>query len=338
MPHTSHKKKNKKRHVTVDEDGWTKVITTTTSTGPRIPNISQPLPTASASQQLAFSWNIDGKHVSFDMTLPAAVAAPSDMTVDHLDKRFRAVEARWLDSESWAGLDEVLRQTTTKDQQTLLHISRCILIGSGSCSTAPSGRQEVTFYQVAAFKAAVDLIRRLQKAPPVVYAQEPLYNDLDAQFLHTLGISVVQHPRGFDAVDDGAVFMFSPCPERFVELQIMQHRPTLWLHRPLLNDRWPSLDSSPNLDWMLHGRNNHSTAISNSDSTRVSAGQDHQGNHRSSCESHLRAEYLVNRALFEHSRRRYKVWKLPSLPAHNLPFEGAALLRYDDNGESCDDP
>lgn len=341
MPHTSHKKKknssnntHKKKHVTVDEDGWTRVVTTTTSAGTRIPNITHPRLTPS-QQQLAFSWKFGGKHVAFDMSLPTAVAAPPDMTVDKMDQRYRAVEARWLESESWAGLEDTLRQTATRNPQDF-HISKCILVGSGSCSTAPSGREEVTYYQVAAFKAAVDLLQQLQGTRPVAYAQEPLYNGLDAEYLHTLGISVVDHPRGFEALGDG-VFVFSPCAERYVELQIMHHRPRLWLHRPLSDDRWPPLDLDgtttpasphPSLDWMLHGRNTLGVA------DPVQGGQEHGGDRdRDTWEPRLRAEYLINRALFEDSRRRYKASKLPSLPAHNYPFEGVALLRYD---ESCD--
>lgn len=346
MPHTSHKKKkntnnntHKKRHVSVDEDGWTRVVTTTTSTGTRIPNIAQPRPTPS-QQQLAFSWKFGDKHVAFDMSLPTAVAAPSDMTADKMDKRYRAVEARWLESESWAGLEDALRQTATRNPQDF-HISKCILVGSGSCSTAPSGREEVTYYQVAAFKAAKDLIQQLQGTRPVVYAQEPLYNGLDAEYLETLGISVVDHPGGFEAVGDGdgaaGVFVFSPCAERYVELQIMHHRPSLWLHRPLADDRWPPLDvdgtttpASPlaSLDWMLHGRSTHGIA------DPLQGEQDRHGRDRDTWEPRLRAEYLINRALFEDSRRRYEALKLPSLPAHNYPFEGVALLRYD---EACDD-
>ncbi len=60
------------------------------------------------------------------------------------------------------------------------------------------------------------------------YAQEPCYNDLDVEFLKTLGITTVVDPKGFDLVRD-STFAYTPMCEPPVELATMLRNPAMLL-------------------------------------------------------------------------------------------------------------
>lgn len=51
------------------------------------------------------------------------------------------------------------------------------------------------------------------------YAQDPVFNTLDAALLHSLGITVVEHPCAFERVSAGS-FLFCPGVER-VHLDVL---------------------------------------------------------------------------------------------------------------------
>jgi hypothetical protein len=56
-----------------------------------------------------------------------------------------------------------------------------------------------------------------------IYAQDPVFNDLDKQLLQSLGIKVVEHPAAFDLVND-RTFLFCPGAERSHLKQLLRPR------------------------------------------------------------------------------------------------------------------
>lgn len=320
MPHTSKKKKiapNKRRHF-VDEDGWTRVSTTSdarVAAAHSLPNV----PMSEVTRSQTFSWGIDGKSVTINSRLHAPPRPNSGVSLEIMMARYRFLESKWLESASYAALKTML----SKDRvdQGKGPVSKCVILGSGSFSATTLGREDVSFYQIAAFKSAVDLISQAQGVLPSSYAQEPYYTELDIEFLATLGITAVEHPRGFDLVDD-ACFAYSPCAERWVELQIMYSQPRLWLN-VRLQDRWPLRDdgTAPKgqpIKWMLNFR------VPDPETPDWNAlyGTDLEPEDG---EKRLQEEYLINHHLYESFKRSHQSLLLPDLDASNYPFNDCAI-------------
>ena len=53
-----------------------------------------------------------------------------------------------------------------------------------------------------------------------LYAQEPRFTSLDKDFLHTLGVAVLEAPQAEELVDE-STFIFIPCLEWLLELPFM---------------------------------------------------------------------------------------------------------------------
>lgn len=327
MPHTSRKKKiaqNKRRQV-VEEDGWTRVTTPSALAAPAFP-INNDL--GQDQQKLHFEWSIDGSFVIINSWQPSPHKIHPGASLEKMLAKYRVLEAKWLESASYAALKTALSKDRVVQGQGL--VQKCVIFGSGSFSAAILGREDVSFYQLAAFKSTVDLIEQVQGHRPVSYAQEPYYTELDVELLATLGISTVSHPRGFELIDENA-FAYSPCAERWVELQLMHNRPALWLHARL-QDRWPlNKDGTPSMlqlnNWMLNGR------VQDPQSPDWSAlyGLDLEANDG---ERRLQEEYITNHQLYEAFKQSHQSFALPDLDANNFPFQSCALHWPVDDGES----
>ncbi|KAK5046286.1 hypothetical protein LTR84_008429 [Exophiala bonariae] len=319
MPHTSKKKRatpNKRRHL-IDEDGWTRVTTTSDarSTAPFPPK----LPMTEHSRIQNFKWGIDGKFVTIKSRLHAPPHPNQGVSVEKMIARYRSLESKWLESTSYAALKTTLSKEWVG--QGIGAVSKCVMFGSGSFSATALGREDVSFYQLAAFQSAVELIGQVQGHVPSSYAQEPFYVESDIEFLATLGITTVEHPQGFDLVD-GTCFAYSPCAERWVELQIMYNQPRLWLN-VRLQDRWPLRDDGTapkghSINWMLNFRvpdpeNPDWHAVYDED---LGPGDG---------EKRLQEEYLINHHLYGSFRRSHQSLLLPDLDASNYPFSDCAI-------------
>jgi hypothetical protein len=229
MPHTSHKRKGlpRKRQEVQDDEGWTRI--TSSNTAPRA-SASNANTTGS---EIVFTWCFNGKQVT-----KASGAALRPMkplrgtTVQSMQEQYDKISTKWLESEMHHSLQDILtRRVLTEDNK----ITNCVIFGSGSlCGDAIHwlDRHESAYYQIAAFKSAVDTIEQVQGYRPQSYAQEPYYNDLDADLLAALGITAVTHPEGFKLLDSNS-FAYSPAAELEVEYQIMSLDPRIWLHRSL---------------------------------------------------------------------------------------------------------
>lgn len=318
MPHTSRKKKtatNNKRKQFVDEDGWTRV--TTSGAGHAL--FPHHVLVEDAKKQ-HFRWGIDGKFVTIASRLSEPPPTHPGVSLEKMRARYRNVEAKWLESASYAALKKALDADRIGQGAKGL-VSKCVIFGSGSFSATLLGREDVSFYQIAVFKSVVDLIDQVQGHRPISYAQEPYYTELDVEFLATLGISAVEHPQGFDYVD-GASFAYSPCAERWVELQIMYKQPRLWLNARL-QDRWPlSDDGTPPkgqpLNWMLNFR---VPDVEAPDWSAVYGPELQPGDG----EKRLQEEYIINHHLYESFKRAYQSLFLPDLDASNYPFNDCAI-------------
>ncbi|EXJ91058.1 hypothetical protein A1O1_04165 [Capronia coronata CBS 617.96] len=229
MPHTSRKKKpvHKKRKEFVDEEGWTRITSTTSVIG--VPRKS----TAVDSQTGGFHGRLEVPNV-----LKPAGVTPRPMkpvkgtTVDTMRAQYNRIEANWLESDLCRSLKEILRRYLGGGRR---EISNCVVFGSGSfCGDEIHwvDRHESAYYQIAAFRTVADTIEQIQGHWPPCYAQEPFYNELDAAFLANMHITRVDHPQGFNLLDE-ASFVYSPAAEPEVELRILSHDPEIWLHRSL---------------------------------------------------------------------------------------------------------
>lgn len=327
MPHTSRKKKvaqNKRRQV-VDEDGWTRVTTSGASSTPAFLANND---LARGQQNFHFKWGIDGRFVNIDSRLPVPQKIHSGVSLEKMQARYRNLEARWLESGSYAALQTALSKDRVAQGEG--SVSKCVIFGSGSFSAAILGREDVSFYQIAAFKSVIDLIEQVQGHRPGCYAQEPYYTELDVEFLAALGISVVEHPQGFDFVDNTS-FAYSPCAERWVELQIMYNKPRLWLHAGL-QDRWPlNEDGTPSMvqtpNWMLSGR---VLDPENPDWNAIYGPDLEPGDG----ERQLQEEYIINHQLCEAFKQSHQSLLLPDLDANNYPFQSCAIHWPVDDDES----
>jgi hypothetical protein len=67
-----------------------------------------------------------------------------------------------------------------------------------------------------------------------VLTQDPIFNDLDKELLHFLGITVVEHPTAFDLVDE-QTFLFCPGAEILHLTKLLPANPALLLGGPLEN-------------------------------------------------------------------------------------------------------
>jgi hypothetical protein len=146
------------------------------------------------------------------------------------------IEIRWQASDLCKTLIHVLEEKILTRITGKAHtISTCVMLGSGSfCGDAVHwiDRHDSAYFQLAAFRTVVHTVGKLQDRVVRVYAQEPSFNELDAELLHALNVTKVDHPRGFELLDEDSI-AYSPAAEREVEAGILARRPRVWLHRSL---------------------------------------------------------------------------------------------------------
>ncbi|OCT50328.1 hypothetical protein CLCR_07452 [Cladophialophora carrionii] len=236
MPHTSHRKKKhvqNKRTEILDDDGWTRISSSTSSTSTGKHPATTSTPTGDESPSAA------GHHIpSASGSLPARDPMPAlpGSSLPSMLSRFHGIESRWQATDLCQTLVHVLEEEIlTRDSAPMAPVSTCVLLGSGSfCGDAAHwiDRHDSAYFQLAAFRTVVHTVERVSGQRVRTYAQEPNYNDMDAELLESLDITRVDHPRGFELLDEHAV-AYSPAAEREVEAGIMARKPRVWLHRSL---------------------------------------------------------------------------------------------------------
>jgi hypothetical protein len=153
MPHTSHRKKQQrsKRTEILDENGWTRVSTVNPTRRT----------TRSSLTRNAIERRADSHSVDYSISKPYDGA-----TVEKVEQQYRNVEKKWLTSSSWVKLEDVLRNKI--DSKVLQGIDVCTVLGTGSYCGHVDGwieRFDVSLYQLAAFKAMVDIIGERVRVP-----------------------------------------------------------------------------------------------------------------------------------------------------------------------------
>ena len=209
MPHTSHKKRSplQKRTETVDEDGWTRIV--------------------SHHDPQKY-----GKRAS-DQTRIDPHRIADGMTAEKLSERYNLIEKKWHTSESCKRLTKALHEAV---QASSIAVKSCICFGTGSMSGLRHDwiqRHDVALYQIAAFKTAVDTIETAQSRRPIAYAQEPAYNVLDEKFLASLQIVKVDSPSGWDLIDSSSSFCYCPGAEQYVSIMVIKKDPGFYMAGPL---------------------------------------------------------------------------------------------------------
>ncbi|KAI4175922.1 MAG: hypothetical protein LQ348_006083 [Seirophora lacunosa] len=152
------------------------------------------------------------KHVcsSPKKLLPSLV--PTGQTLLDLRNTHSHYRSQWLTSHCHRALEDLLRN----DLPPSLPIDRCLVLGLGSLSNGRrSSWWELVFLET--------LLQNLfppsphqretpeQGKPqgPALYAQDPVFNDLDNAFLEHLGYTVVSDPRAFDLIT-ASTMLFAP--------------------------------------------------------------------------------------------------------------------------------
>ena len=158
MPHSKRKKKENhrpKRIEITDDEGWTHV----TSTTPARPH-------RDLKANPGFNWNDDA--VGWKRMVEEA---PPNVTLEKLLGQYKRCEKRFRESSCWKRFEKDLQQRLS-DRST---VDNCVCFGLGSPS-APSyqlDRRDVSLYQLAAFKAITELLR---KVASILYAAQAPYH------------------------------------------------------------------------------------------------------------------------------------------------------------------
>ncbi|OJJ83032.1 SRR1 family protein [Aspergillus glaucus CBS 516.65] len=237
MPHTTRPKKNQKpsqnkRTTITDDSGWSHV-TTTTRARRTYRNTGQEKATETEKEQLK----------------PAE--APSNLTLDDLRQQFNRHYERWTGSESWGVVRGVISSLTSTSTSTstsadtdtdtdidsanagtvTAQIDNITCIGLGSPSGFLRGgwvdRRQVSLVQLAALVSTKELFHNVR-----VYTQDPVFNTLDKALFGSLGLTVLEHPAGFEKISEQS-FLFCPGAEKGHLEEILEKKPRALFGGPL---------------------------------------------------------------------------------------------------------
>ncbi|KAI1943534.1 hypothetical protein LOZ66_000117 [Ophidiomyces ophidiicola] len=226
-----------RRVKVLDNDGWTHITSTrATATQPRAPKPN-------------------------DQLTPAEI--PDGLTFDKLKEKYEWHKQRWLESQSWASVKEVLELNVSRMAG---NIENCICIGLGSPSGLSRGgwvdRRSISMFQLVALESILGLFctftnvqfspfllenqgkknadgylpsvmacttyvaRENIKISGGVYAQDPIFNDMDKKLLKFIGLTVVEDPKAFSMVKTGT-FLYAPGAERIHLVELLSQNPVI---------------------------------------------------------------------------------------------------------------
>lgn len=252
MPHTSHPRphpptgsKTKAKHgrtLISSPDGWTHVVSSTSSSVFASSNASSRSTSfAKTSYSTLKSTSLSASN-SCPPTTTQAEAPPHLTDESALGTHKRYVE-RLRRSSFWRAVEQQVRTTTkepgtttTATDQTASSkqgtqrtpiIRTALLFGLGSPTGLAHGglvdRRRTAGWQLAWFACVVSLIEEIQgESIGCKLAQEPLYNVHDARLHESLGIRVVESPSGFESLGEEGTLVFAPGAEREVLRRILQ--------------------------------------------------------------------------------------------------------------------
>ena len=157
MPHTSHKKKSvrTKRQEVIGDDGWTRV---TSKSSPAMAGALPPSDKTRDDETYTVEMS-GGETTTFHYA--CVQEAPKGMTESAILDKYTEIEKRWKASGSWKSVENTLQKRVISSNT---RVDACVLFGSGTFTGLGQGwinRNHVAMYQLAAFKAVVDLIGEL---------------------------------------------------------------------------------------------------------------------------------------------------------------------------------
>ncbi|KAK5942131.1 hypothetical protein PMZ80_006085 [Knufia obscura] len=294
MPHTSRRKKNAptKRLEVTGDDGWTRVTTT---------NLQRRGPKAIGSSA--------GLIPLHEKTTPEKGA-----TVEKISREYEKIQEQWTASESCTALVSLVQGKVLPEN---VEIDRCLIFGSGSFCGLRQGwisRKHSAMCQLAVVKSIQKTIEEKSGRSITVYAQDPAYNDVDVEFLKSLGVDVAETPSGFDLVTEKSL-VYTPGAEYHVEIGVLRRKPAVLL--------------SSKLNWLW--RNEKGLACTNRVSVQRNEGEMGVEQSTAPADSHRHEDELLQRDLeadcqmLEDFLRNKQETKLPTLDVKDNPFNDQHL-------------
>ncbi|EAS31264.3 uncharacterized protein CIMG_06743 [Coccidioides immitis RS] len=192
-----------RRRKVVDNDGWTHITSTKKSSSRHRP----PQP----KDQLA----------------PAEI--PDGLTFEKLKDKYDWHKQQWMESHSWTVLKGLLEQEIARVSGK---IRNCVCFGLGSPSGFSRGgwvdRRSISMFQLAALELTVELLSQAKIInPDNLYAQDPVFNDMDKKLLKYAGFNVVQDPDAFALVAK-ETFLYAPGAEKSHLIDLLLRDPGLF--------------------------------------------------------------------------------------------------------------
>ena len=133
------------------------------------------------------------------------------MTIQKLQEQLHESTQKWENSEPGRISAAVVRDILQKNAN--LKITSCVALGLGSFSgdlERPWGSlADAPMSQLVAFASLIKIFQEHFQSSPKVYFQDPEYNDLDREFLTSLGYTVIDTPASNDVLTEES-FLFAP--------------------------------------------------------------------------------------------------------------------------------
>ena len=161
------------------------------------------------------------------------------VSVEDLEQGFGKARQKWLTSTEHEQLPRLLERTI--GPSICRKISRSIVFGVGSFSN--QGMYELEDRSMLQFVAWMDIISmsrcrlsypcvqhrsltdgsvaNMTLTPITLFAQEPNFNSVDEQFLANHHVTVVEHPKGYNEIDESTftTSLYVPHDDIFIELR-----------------------------------------------------------------------------------------------------------------------
>ncbi|KAI9812316.1 MAG: hypothetical protein M1827_004765 [Pycnora praestabilis] len=220
MPHTSRRRvqTHRKRTQVHDSDGWTHIATSRhhqdwSKTSPRIPL--------------------------------GPAETPEGLTTEKLQEEYSRHKRIWAASDCCKALNTILTQQTLVkgegDAEWELRIDKCICLGLGSLVDPVSRRYSM--FQLGALQSILEVLNTRVNISSI-YAQDPVFNDLDKELLGSLNITVIEDPQVFSRIDQ-STFVYAPhCERSFLLPGLAGKNPALMVGNDMAHMITGSLSSS----------------------------------------------------------------------------------------------
>ncbi|KAK4446642.1 hypothetical protein QBC34DRAFT_147321 [Podospora aff. communis PSN243] len=153
---------------------------------------------------------------------------------EHLE-RFRTIDAEYRASSCAALIEEIIR---SKKPATGWPIDNAIAFGFCSFSSAYWGkRSDSFFWQLSSFLHIIELVEEGAAKPLVKYAQDPLFNSIDKEFVEKLGIKVTEDPEGLSLIKK-STFLYCPFLPRNIPVLQQDEQPVLYMGNETTGTIW----------------------------------------------------------------------------------------------------